>query len=465
MEKVKRKFPHIFAVLFLMMALALIATWIVPSGTYERVVLEGTTRSIVDPASFQYIDKDYLTPFRLFTAVTEGMNGAALVAFSILIIGGSWQVIHKTGAISNGINSIAGRLKGKEVWIFPLLMAVFAAIAAIIGGAELMIVYLPAIMPLALALGFDTMTATGCVIVGGYTAFAVSVTNPFTVGIGDQIAGLEMYSGAWYRIILEVVFFIVGAAYVMRYAKKVRKNPQSSLVYEESREFAKSVDEEPAGAAAAAGSKSQLIGIVLVALLLIMVFGVVKWGWYLQEINGIFLFAAFLSAIIGRLSLDEVCEALTAGAKSVVVAAIVCGLSRGIMSILEAGMIIDVIIHGLAGIVGAMPKTIAVIGIFIAQTLFNFLVNSGSGQFLITMPILSPLGDIAGLSQQVIILASQMGDGFTNMLFPTSGVLMACLGFAKIPFGKWLRFILPYMGIVTVMSCAALIIAQSINYV
>ena len=180
-EKVKsikeRKFPHIFAILFLMMVIALIATWIVPSGTYERAVLEDGTSQVVVTDSFQYTDKDYLNPFFLLKAVTQGLTGASLVAFTILIIGACWQVINATGAIAVGINSIAKKLKGKEMLIFPILMFVFALIAAIIGGAELMLVYLPAVMPLMLALGFDSMTATGMVVVSAFSAFSVSVTT------------------------------------------------------------------------------------------------------------------------------------------------------------------------------------------------------------------------------------------------------------------------------------------------
>ena len=465
-EKVKkireRKFPHIFAILFVMMVIALIATWIVPSGAYERAALEDGTSQVVVTDSFRYTDKEYLNPFFLLKAVTQGLTGASLVAFTILIIGACWQVINATGAIAVGINSIARRLKGKEMLIFPILMFVFALIAAIIGGAELMLVYLPAVMPLMLALGFDSMTATGMVVVSAISAFSVSVTNPFTVGIGDEITGLPLYSGAWFRIILQVVFYVAGVLYVLHYSKKVRKDPKSSLVYEESAALARRYENQT-GETQATG-RHKLIGAALVVILAVMVYGIISRGWYMEEINGLFIIAALIAAVIGRLKAEDVCTNMIEGAKGVIAAAIVCGLSRGIMVILDAGSIIDVIIHALSQAVGILPPSLAVIGIFFIQLLFNFLVNSGSGQFLITMPILAPLGALVGINSQTMILASQMGDGFTNLLFPTSGVLMACLAFAKIPYQKWVKFIWKYMLIVTVLGSISLVIAQLIDY-
>lgn len=340
-EKVKsireRKFPHIFAILFLMMVIALIATWIVPSGTYERAALEDGTSQVVVTDSFRYTDKDYLNPFFLLKAVTQGLTGASLVAFTILIIGACWQVINATGAIAVGINSIAKKLKGKEMLIFPILMFVFALIAAIIGGAELMLVYLPAVMPLMLALGFDSMTATGMVVVSALSAFSVSVTNPFTVGIGDEITGLPLYSGAWFRIILQVVFYAAGVLYVLHYSKKVRKDPKSSLVYKESAALARRYENQT-GETQATG-RHKLIGAALVVILAVMVYGIISRGWYMEEINGLFIIAALIAAVIGRLKAEDVCTNMIEGAKGVIAAAIVCGLSRGIMVILDEGSI------------------------------------------------------------------------------------------------------------------------------
>lgn len=460
----KREIPHVFAILLILMVVALIATWIIPSGSYERVPLEGTSRMIVDPESFHYTEKAWLTPWKFMTLILDGLTGAAMVAFAVIIIGGAWEVINATGAIAGAVKNLSRKFKKRDYMLFPVLMFVFALIAAIVGGAELMIVYLPAILPIVLMLGYDTMTAMACVMVSAVTAFAVSVTNPFTVAIGQQITGLELYSGSWYRIILQVVFFFVGVWYVLRYAKKVKVNPESSLVYQESRAYAVQLEAEREEEQICAPGRQVMIGITLAAILAVMVFGIIKWGWYMNEIIAMFLLAAVLSAIVGGIGVNKACIAFAKGASSVVAAALVCGLSNCIAVILTQGGIIDVVIHSLASVIVFLPKSVSLVGIFIVQELFNFLVNSGSGQFLITMPILAPLGDVVGLEPNALILASQMGDGLTNIMFPTSGVLMAVLACAKIPYQKWLKFILPYVGIMTLLGSGALIIAQMIGY-
>ncbi len=460
----KREIPHVFAILLILMVVALIATWLIPSGSYERVPLEGTSRMIVDPESFHYTEKEWLTPWKFMTLILDGLTGAAMVAFAVIIIGGAWEVINATGAIAGAVKSLSRKFKKRDYMLFPVLMFVFALIAAIVGGAELMIVYLPAILPIVLMLGYDTMTAMACVMVSAVTAFAVSVTNPFTVAIGQQITGIELYSGSWYRIILQVVFFFVGVWYVLRYAKKVKANPEASLVYRESREYAVQLEAEREEEQVCAPGRQMMIGLTLAAILAVMVFGIIKWGWYMNEIIAMFLLAAVLSAAIGGIGVNKACSAFAKGASSVVSAALVCGLSNCIAVILTQGGIIDVVIHSLASVIVFLPKSVSLVGVFIVQELFNFLVNSGSGQFLITMPILAPLGDVVGLESNALILASQMGDGLTNVMFPTSGVLMAVLACAKVPYQKWLKFILPYVGIMTVLGSVALIIAQLIGY-
>ena len=460
----KREIPHVFAILLILMVAALIATWLIPSGSYERVPLEGTSRMIVDPESFHYTEKEWLTPWKFMTLILDGLTGAAMVAFAVIIIGGAWEVINATGAIAGAVKSLSRKFKKRDYMLFPVLMFVFALIAAIVGGAELMIVYLPAILPIVLMLGYDTMTAMACVMVSAVTAFAVSVTNPFTVAIGQQITGVALYSGSWYRIMLQVVFFFVGVWYVLRYAKKVKANPEASLVYRESRAYAKELEAEREEEQMCAPGRQMMIGLTLAAILAVMVFGIIKWGWYMNEIIAMFLLAAVLSAVVGGIGVNKACTAFAKGASSVVAAALVCGLSNCIAVVLTQGGIIDVVIHALASVIVFLPKSVSLVGIFIVQELFNFLVNSGSGQFLITMPILAPLGDVVGLESNALILASQMGDGLTNIMFPTSGVLMAVLACAKVPYQKWLKFILPYVGIMTVLGSAALIIAQLIGY-
>ncbi len=459
--KKKFKFPHVFVILLGMMLLALLCTYVIKSGVYQRV--DGPDgRKIVDPTSFSFIDKKFLPITSFFLAIPNGFIQSALIIATVFIMGGAWEIINKTGAIAVGISKIAKALSGREFLVIPILMAIFCFVASLIGAAELSLVYLPAIMPLMLALGFDTMTAAGTVLLGISAGFSGAVSNPFSVGIGQQIAGLPMYSGFSYRLIVTIVFYIISVALVILYAKRVKSNPKNSFVYDESEAFKKTVDLDVH--LVKFETKHSLIGILLIAALGLMLYGVLKKGWFMAEIGAIFAALGIASAIIGRLSLDDACNAFTNGAKTVMGAAIVIGLARSILIIIESGQIIDTLIMGMVQGLSFLPAQANAVGIFIVQSLFNFVVPSASGQFLITMPIFLPVGQLLGITQQTIVLASQMGDGITNMIYPVSGGMMACIAFAKIPYEKWVKFVWKYIALSTLAGAVFLIIAQAINY-
>lgn len=460
-EKIKEKykFPHVFVILIAIILIAYIATLIVPSGMFERV--EGPNgRMVVDPSSFNYTEIKALNPVIILNSIPNGMIGSALIMMTIFIIGGSWEIIHKTGTVTAVVSRIASKMKGHELLIFPLLMFSFAAIISLIGALELSIVFLPAIMPLMLAFGFDTMTAAGCVLIGGCAGFAASITNPFTVGIAQSIAGLPPYSGMSYRLAIGVTFFATGLLYVIHKAKKIRENPESSLVYQESLDFKEDLGHQEIEF----NTSHLMISLSFLAGLGLILYGVLKLGWFMSEIGSVFLGIGILAMILGKLSPNDACEAFIKGAKSVITAALVVGFARAIVVVIESGQIIDTIVYGLTNLLGFLPKSLSVIGVFIFQSLFNFVVNSGSGQALITMPILAPMADILGVTRQTFVLTTIMGDGISNILWPTSGILMACVGYAKIPYQKWLRYIMPVIIMWSTLAMVFLVIAQLINY-
>lgn len=461
-EKALRKkfaMPNVVIVLLFMMFLAMIATWLVPAGSFDRV--EGPDdRMIVVPDSYSATESTPVGIFALFKAIPEGLTDAGMIAWTILIIGGTWQVLNSTGAISMGIGKMVNKLGKREVIIIPILMIIFASIATFIGALELAIVYVPVMIALCLALRLDIMTAVAMSLISVTGAFAASLTNPFTVGLGQQIAGLPLYSGIGYRLIVLLTFTLVGILYVLRYAKKVKKDPKNSLVYEKNKKFMETFQ----GDFAQEQKSHKYIGLVLVSAFGVIIYGVLQLGWFMFEIGAIFFIVAFVSGIIARMSLDEITNDFLKGASSVILAALVVGLARGILIIIESGGIIDTIILGLVAMIEGLPSGISVIGVFLAQTIFNFVVPSGSGQVLITMPILSPVADIVGITQQTTVLATQFGDGLTNVLYPTSGVLMAILAYAKVPYFTWLKFIFPLVIIWTVLAVVFLLIAQFIQY-
>lgn len=460
-KRLKKKFsvPNVIIILLFMMFIAMVATWLVPSGSYERV--EGPEgRMIVVPDSYAETESTPVGIFSLFKAIPEGLTDAGMIAWTILIIGGTWQVLNSTGAISMGVGKLVNKLGRREVIIIPIMMLIFASIATFIGALELAIVYVPVMIALCLALRLDVLTAVAISLVSVGGAFSASLTNPFTVGLGQQIAGLPLYSGLGYRIIVLLTFTIVGIWYVLRYANKVKKDPKKSLVYEENLTFLETYQDE----FAEEKKSHKYIGLVLIIAFAVIVYGVLKLGWFMFEIGAIFFIIAFVSGIIGRMSLDDITNDFIKGANSVLLAALVVGLARGILIIIENGGIIDTIILGLVAMIQGLPHGISVIGFFLAQSIFNFLVPSGSGQVLITMPILSSVSEIVGITKQTTVLATQLGDGITNILYPVSGALMASLAYAKIPYFTWVKFIMPLIIIWTLLGCVFLVIAQAIQW-
>lgn len=459
-KKSKMYMPNVFVILLGMMIIAMIATWVVPSGSFERV--EGPDgRMLVVPGSYESTVSTPVGIFELFQAVPKGLTEAGMIAFTILIIGGTWQVLNYTGAISMGIGKMVTKLGQREKVIIPIMMVIFASIAAFIGAMELAIVYIPIMIALCLALRLDVLTAVAISLVSVGAGFAASLTNPFTVGLGQQIAGLPLYSGIGYRLIVLSTFVSVGILYVLRYAGKVKKDPRNSLVYEENLEFI-----EAHGDAGFSIEKKEhkLIGLLLLIAFGAIIFGVLKLGWFMFEIGAVFFIIAIVSGLLARMSLNDIADNFVEGTKTVILAALVVGFARGILIIIESGGIIDTIIMGLVSMIGGLPQGLSIIGIFIAQSLFNFLVPSGSGQVLITMPILSPLSEIVGITKQSTVLATQLGDGISNILYPVSGVLMASLAYAKVPYITWVKFIMPLMIIWTLLGCIFLFIAQAIQW-
>lgn len=459
-RRIKFSMPNVFVILLAMMFLAMIATWVVPAGSYERV--EGPDgRMVVVPDSFTSADSSPVGIFDLFKAVPQGLTEAAMIAWTILIIGGTWQVLNATGAISMGIGKMVTKLGKKEVIIIPIMMVIFASIATFIGAMELAIVYIPIMIALSLALKLDTLTAVGISLVSVGGAFAASLTNPFTVGLAQQIAGLPLYSGIGYRLIVLIVFLTAGILYVLRYAGKVKKDPKNSFVYEENQKFVESYKDSEF---AQEKKEHKYIGALLIGAFALIVYGVLKLGWFMFEIGAVFFIIAIVSGLLSKMSLDKITDNFIEGAKGVLMAALVVGLARSILIIIESGGIIDTIIMWLVAMISGLPQSISVVGFFLAQSIFNFLVPSGSGQVLITMPILSSVSEIVGITKQSTVLATQLGDGITNILYPVSGVLMASLAYAKVPYFTWVRFIMPLIIIWTLLGCVFLIIAQLIQW-
>ncbi|WP_436940559.1 YfcC family protein [Staphylococcus xylosus] len=458
-SKKKFKMPHIYVILFVFGVIATIATYIVPSGEFKRIKgPEG--REMVDADSFHYITSAPVGIVDFISIIPRGLIEAGEIVFFTLIIGGMFMVLRRTGIIEIAVDNLARRFIYKSIFIIPVLTTVFAIVATLIGTAELSLVYIPVIIPLIIALRYDSITATAIALCGTVVGFTVGVLNPINTGLAQKLSGIPVFSGISLRIILFIVVLAVTIIFIMRYAKKVQKQPTLSSVYEddsEKRELYQHITEH-APTTATTRQKSGIA--VIFAFFIILVYGVTTQGWFMVEMAGLFIFMGVIVGFVSGLSMQTICEAFNDGFKDVLMGAIIVGLARSIAVVLEDGKIMDTIVHGLGSVIDGTTPTIAVIGMYAVQMLINFIISSGSGQALVTMPIMAPLADMLGITRQTAVLAFQLGDGFTHIFYPTSGYFMAALAIGGVSYTKWIRFFFPLFIIWVVISIITLIIAQ-----
>lgn len=459
-KKVKKfNMPHIYVILFIFGAIATISTYLIPSGEFNRIKgPEG--REMVDADSFHYISSAPVGIVDFISIIPKGLIEAGEIVFFTLIIGGMFMVLRKTGIIEIAVDKLARRFINQSVLIIPVLITVFAIVATLIGTAELSLVYIPVIIPLIIALGYDSITATAIALCGTVVGFTVGVLNPINTGLAQKLSGIPVFSGIGLRIILFIVVLTVTIIFIMRYAQKIKKEPTLSSVYHtdhEKRELYQNItNQEPIKA-----TNRQKWGIVVVLLFfIVLVYGVITQGWFMVEMAGLFIIMGVVVGLVTGLSTQAICEAFNEGFKDVLMGAIIVGLARSIAVVLEDGKIMDTIVHGLGSVIDGATPTIAVVGMYAVQVAINFIISSGSGQALVTMPIMAPLADMLGITRQTAVLAFQLGDGFTHVFYPTSGYFMAALAIGGVSYTKWIRFFFPLFIIWGVISIITLIIAQ-----
>lgn len=455
----KFNMPHIYVILFIFGVIATISTYFIPSGQFKRIKgPEG--REMVDADSFHFISSKPVGIVDFISIIPKGLIEAGEIVFFTLIIGGMFMVLRKTGIIEIAVDKLARRFINQSVLIIPILTTVFAIVATLIGTAELSLVYIPVIIPLIIALGYDSITATAIALCGTVVGFTVGVLNPINTGLAQKLSGIPVFSGIGLRIILFIVVLAVTIMFIMRYAQKIKNKPTLSSVYHadiEKRDLYQNItNQEPIEA-----TNRQKWGIAVVLLFfVILVYGVISQGWFMIEMAGLFIIMGIIVGLVTGLSTQAICEAFNEGFKDVLMGAIIVGLARSIAVVLEDGKIMDTIVHGLGSVIDGATPTIAVVGMYAVQVAINFIISSGSGQALVTMPIMAPLADMLGITRQTAVLAFQLGDGFTHIFYPTSGYFMAALAIGGVSYTKWIRFFFPLFIIWGVISIITLIIAQ-----
>ncbi len=456
-----KKVPHVYALIFIIIIIGAISTYIVQPGTFEREVIEG--REMVVPDSYEQVERTPVGLLDTFKAVQLGMIEAANIIFFIFIVGGAFSILKGTGAIDGVIGTLAKKVEGREALFIPALMIVFSIFSASMGLYEEFLPFIPPIVLLCLTLGFDSITGVAIVMVGAGSGFAAAFTNPFTIGIAQEIAEVPMFSGLALRIPLFIITVGIAVAYVYRYAMKIKADPELSPVYQLDQERENSeIDLDSLEELTL--SQKLVIGVIVVGFL-ILFYGVMELGWYINELAGLFLGMGIFGGIIGRLSIDSIAENFVLGAKELTMGALAVGLARGILVVLTQGQIVDTILFSISNTLEGIPVMFSAVGMFLFQSLLNILVPSGSGQAALTMPIMTPLADLVGTTRQVAVLAYQLGDGITNLITPTLGPLLAALALGgDISWEKYAKWILPLIGILTLLGMIVVAFAHFIQF-
>lgn len=507
------KIPHTFTIVFSIIVVCAVLTWIIPGGEFDRQVVnvDGRERSIVVDDSYHHVDKQPQT-WQIFTSFFKGFERTAPIIVFILMIGGAFWVMNETNAINRGIYLFLERTQkmqqhkffravGVNNLLIIAIMIMFSLFGSVFGMSEETIAFIVIFIPLAISMGYDSITGVLMCYVAAHIGFAGAMLNPFTIGIAQGLSGLPTFSGIGYRFFCWITLTVIAIIFTLLYARWVKKNPTRSIMYELDQYWRDKTSVEETdrsvvkstwttwlvygviavvlvfcaiampktditlgngsscvilfpiiagcylllGFLAARKSVHHFILVLLLLTIVTLVTGVLGYDWYVMEIAGLFFAMGIAAGIAFHLKLDKIIRLFLDGCKDIMVAALVVGLAGGIIVILEDGKIIDTILYGISQGMGNAGKIGATASMYVVQNLLNLIIPSGSAKAALTIPMMAEWSDIMGVSRQLTVLAFQFGDGFTNMLTPTSGVLIGVLGVARIPYAQWFKFIWKFL--------------------
>lgn len=440
----KKRFamPDAFIIIFGIVFLASIATYFIPAGSYERETVDNVTQVV--PNSYSLVESNPTNLLDLFKSVQLGLVESANIIFLIFIIGGIVEIINATGSINSGINRLIVKTKGRYMILIMSVAAIFGILATMGVAANAVIAFIPIGIALARSLNLDAIVGVATVYLGYYAGMAAGVFDPTILGLAQSIAELPLFSGIALRIGIFIALIIITITYINFYAKKVKNDPSKSLMGD--RLFIDNNDESVGQVEDADFTgKQKLIVSTFFVFIIFFVYGAFNYGWSINELAAIFLIMGVVVAFIAKITPNQFISTFMDGARSLVYGALVVGIARAVIVVMEQGNILDTIVHG--ALVPLESTSLFVGGqlLFTFNLLFNLLVTSGTGQASIIMPLMVPIVDLLGLTRQTGVLILKLGDGFTNIITPTSGVLMAVLAVGGVQWTKWARFVLPLL--------------------
>lgn len=458
------KFPTAYTILFGIIVVMAILTRIIPAGEYKMEMNEKLGREVPVAGTYEEVEsrpqrlKDIiLAPIRGFYDPDTNEANSIDVALFVLVIGGFLGIVTKTGAIDAGIAAAMKKLKGREIWMIPFLMILFAAGGTVYGMAEETLPFYLLLIPVIIAVGFDSLTAVAMVMLGAGIGVLGSTINPFATVVASDAAGIPFTEGLGLRVLILAAGLIIGILYVMRYARKVRKDPSKSLVADmkesNERHFLKSQETEEKAEFTA---RRKVILLVFGLTFVWMVFGVAVREWWMAEMSGLFLLSSIVVAFIARMDELEMTSTFVDGARDLLGVALIIGLARGIVVIMDRGMITGTILHATEQAVGGLSEVIFVNVMYVLQLVLSFFVPSSSGLAVLSMPVMAPLADFANVARHLVVTAFQSANGLINLVSPTFAVVMGGLAIGRVPYNKWIKFVWPLLLILCLLIMVTL---------
>jgi uncharacterized ion transporter superfamily protein YfcC len=461
------RFPSAFTILFALILLVAALTWIIPAGQYARVASEALGKEVPVAGSYaptaanpQGILDVLLAPIAGFYDPESYAANAIDVSLFVLIIGGFIGVVTATRAIDVGINSAMRRMKGREVWMIPFLMALFALGGTTYGMAEETLAFYLILTPVMIAAGYDALVAVAVILLGAGVGVLGSTINAFSTVIASDAAGVSFAAGMPLRLGILALCWLVTVAFVVRYAARVKADPSASLVFDR-----KASNEahflDKAEAVPAFTGLHKIVLILFALTFAVMIWGVSSQGWWMAQMSALFLACAIGIGLIARLGEAKLVEAFLNGARDLLGVALIIGLARGIVVVMDAGHITDTILHAAEVSVVGLSKTFFILVIYWIEVGLSFFVPSTSGLAVLSMPILAPVADFAGVQREAVVTAFATASGMVNLITPTSAVVMGGLAIARVPYERWLRFVWPLLVVLSLIIMAALALGVS----
>lgn len=459
MKKQKREFkmPHSYVIIIMLLIFVSILTYVIPAGEYDRFETE-TGLTMVDSNSYHLLESNPVPFWKIPNFIMEGLINQAKIIFPLIIIGGALEVVLSTGMFHAYASKLAKKSAGKEKLFIPMILLIFALIG-ITQSTNKFIGFAPLGVMLAATLGYDAVVGVAMILLGVGIGFSTGILAP-TTAVAQEMAELTAYSGLWLRIVSFILFYIVTAIYIMRYAEKSKKDPTKSVLY-----GAEGVQEFDIKDSEIELDKKHPLVLVLVLLsFTALMYGAVKFGWGLVETGICFMWMGIICGFAYGYGPSKIASVFVKGAKAMTSAALIVGLGRAVALILSEAKVLDTVVYSLANILAIFPNILKAPMMLVMNVIVNGFITSGTGQAAVVMPVMVPLADVSGITRQTAVLAYKLGDGFCNYVLPHASALMGFLGATGITYDRWMKFMGKLFGLWMLLGSAVLMLAYVVQY-